>query len=55
VFHTNAVERAERGHAFVSPIPLTGIAAGPHLQEVEGRSERDPAVTVTRRVPIRIQ
>jgi hypothetical protein len=48
-------KRPSGGHAFVTRMPLAGIAAGPYLLQVEGRSERDPAVTVTRRVPIRIQ
>jgi hypothetical protein len=52
---SQTAKRPSGGRAFVIQIPLTGLAAGPYLLQLEGRSKRDPAVTVTRRIPISIQ
>jgi hypothetical protein len=52
----SAVAKRRSGwHGFVIPIPLSELAPGPYLLEVEARTGREPEQAVRRRVPIRIQ
>lgn len=49
-----AARRPSGGHGFVVAIPLAEIAPGSYLLELEARTERDPARTASRRIPIRV-
>jgi VWFA-related protein len=47
-------KRASGGHAFVLDIPLTGVSEGPHVVQVDARTDRNPTAVVSRRIPIRV-
>jgi len=49
---SSGARRPSGGHGFVVTIPLAGIAQGSYLLELEARTGRDPARTVSRRIPI---
>jgi VWFA-related protein len=52
---SQAARRASGGHGFSMMLPLTEVAAGDYVIQVESRSERNPEHVETRRIPVRVE